>query len=439
MLRAARRAWDALTPDADERDRFFAGLALGMALIYGGRGEEGAELVRAAVDVLERSDALSGDPRLLSSAALGPLWLREGTEGRALVARAIASARSEGAIGALPFSLWLAARDAATSDRWAVAEALYEEAARLARETGQATSLCAALAGAACVQARQGRAPVCREQAAEALELAGRLGLGFFEGWALDALAELALGLGEVEAAVGHLEEKERLLSDRGIADPDVSPVPELVEALLRLDRAAEARERLGDFARRAEAKGQPWALARLARCRGMLGAADGFEAALELHALTPDRFEEARTRLCHGEGLRRSRRRVAARVQLRAAFGVFDELGAAPWADRARLELAATGETARRRDPGTLDQLTSREMQVALVLAEGHTTRQAAAKLFLSPKTVDYHLRHVYRKLGIGSRTALADALADPREANQVTPLMRRPATAPTVAAPNA
>jgi DNA-binding CsgD family transcriptional regulator len=242
-----------------------------------------------------------------------------------------------------------------------------------------------------------------------------------------------------VQAAVGHLEEKERLLAERGIADPDVSPVPELVDALLRLDRAAEARERLGDFARRAEAKGQPWALARLARCRGMLGAPDGFEAVLELHALTPDSFEEARTRLSHGEGLRRARRRVAARVQLRAAFAVFDELGAAPWADRARLELAATGETARRRDPGTLDQLTSRELQVALVLAEGHTTRQAAAKLFLSPKTVDYHLRHVYRKLGIGSRTALADALADPREQDQVTPLMRRPATARTVAAPNA
>jgi DNA-binding CsgD family transcriptional regulator len=437
MLHAAQRAWDSLTPEAGERERFFASLALGMALIYNGRGEEGAQLVRAAVELLERSDALSGDPRLLSSAALGPLWLRERAEGRALVARAIASARSEGALGALPFSLWLAARDAATSDRWAVAEALYEEAIRLARETGQATSLVAGLAGVACVHARQGREEQCRQAAAEALALADRLGLDFFRLWALDALAELELGLGHVEDAVARLEEKERLLAERGIADPDVSPVPELVEALLRLDRAAEADERLAGFARRAEAKGQPWSLARLARSRALLGGESDFEQALRLHELTPDRFEEARTRLCHGERLRRERRRLAARAQLRQALEIFDDLGAAPWAERARRELLASGETARRRDPSTLDQLTPRELQVALVLAEGHTTREAAAKLFLSPKTVDHHLQHVYRKLGISSRAALAEALAGPREKDREVPLMRAARTEPTVTRP--
>jgi len=437
MLRAARRAWNSLGPDPNERERFFASLALGMALIYNGRGEEGARLVREAVEILERSDALSGDPRLLSSAALGPLWLRERAEGRALVARAIASARSQGALGALPFSLWLAARDAATSDRWAVAEALYEEAIRLARETGQATSLSAGLAGVACVHARQGREEDCREHAAEALELTARLGLDFFRLWALDALAELELGLGNVEDAVVRLEEKEQLLAERGIADPDVSPVPELVEALIRLDRAADARQRLAEFAARAKAKGQPWSLARLSRCCGLLGVPPGFEEALRFHELTPDRFEEARTRLCHGERLRRERRRVAARVQLRRALEIFEDLGAAPWADKARLELLATGETARRRDPSTLGQLTPRELQVALVLAEGHTTREAAAKLFLSPKTVDHHLRHVYRKLGIGSRTALADAVAGPREKDQEALLMRSASSEPTVARP--
>ena len=418
MLAVAGRARDVLWPGASERERFFASLTLGMALIYNGRGGEGAPLVREAVEILDRSDALSGDPQLLTSAALGPLWLREVAASRSLVERAIETARAEGALAALPFSLCLAARDAATSDRWAVAEARYEEAIRLARETQQATSLCAGLAGLACVEARQGREQACRAHAAEALELGARLDLGFFRLWALDALAELELGLGRIEEAVARLEEKESLLAERGIADPDVSPAPELVEALVRIDRAGDARRRLEAFAQRAEAKGQPWALARLERCRGLLAVAadagDRFADALRWHELTPDRFEEARTRLCHGERLRRMRRRVQARDELRLAVDAFEALGAEPWAERARLELLATGETARRRDASTLDQLTPRELQVALVLADGHTIREAGAKLFLSPKTVDYHLRHVYQKLGIGSRAALAEALAE-------------------------
>ena len=98
--------------------------------------------------------------------------------------------------------------------------------------------------------------------------------------------------------------------------------------------------------------------------------------------------------------------------MPLRAALTTFDALGAAPWADRASAELEATGETARRRDASSLDQLTPQELRIALMLAEGSTTRQAAAALYLSPKTVEYHLRHVYLKLGVNSRTALAAAL---------------------------
>ena len=348
-------AWRLLGPETGERERFFATLALGMALIYDGRGDVGAGLLRDATRLLERSDALSDDPRLLSSTALGPLWLREAATSRALVERAIDAARRQGAVGALPQALWLAARDAATSDRWALAEARYEEAIRLARETDQATSLCAALAGLACVEARAGREAACREHADEALALSAEHDLGFFRLWALDALAELEAGLGAYELAVARLEDKEELLAERGIEDPDVSGVPELVEALLRLDRAGEARRRLEQFAARAEAKGQPWALARLARCRGLLGGSEQldehFGAALLLHERTPDRFEEARTRLCYGEALRRTRRRVVARGELRRALETFDALGAAPWAERTGLELHATGERARRRD----------------------------------------------------------------------------------------
>jgi DNA-binding CsgD family transcriptional regulator len=137
------------------------------------------------------------------------------------------------------------------------------------------------------------------------------------------------------------------------------------------------------------------------------------FERAISLHEQTPDAFEAARTRLAFGQRLRRSRNKVLAREQLRAAADDFDRLGARPWADRARAELAATGETHRRRDDGaSIDDLTPQELQVALLLTSGRTTRETAAALFLSPKTVEYHLRHVYQRLGIHSREELAQWL---------------------------
>lgn len=196
----------------------------------------------------------------------------------------------------------------------------------------------------------------------------------------------------------------------------DLSPAPELVDAYLRLGRRDEAAALVTGLVAEAEAKGQPWALARAARCQGLLadpGELEArFEEALELHARTPDAFETARTRLAYGARLRRARKRVQARTQLREALEVFERLGAPPWADQASAELAATGETARRRDPSTLDDLTPQELQIARLLAGGKTTREAAAAVFLSPKTVEYHLRHVYHKLEIRSREELATVL---------------------------
>jgi DNA-binding CsgD family transcriptional regulator len=113
------------------------------------------------------------------------------------------------------------------------------------------------------------------------------------------------------------------------------------------------------------------------------------------------------------GSRLRRERQRLRAREHLRAAIDIFDRLGADPWSDVARAELAATGETARRRDATTLNDLTPQELQIAVSLAEGRTTRETAASLFLSPKTVEYHLRNVYRKLSIGSRAELKAEMA--------------------------
>jgi hypothetical protein len=217
------------------------------------------------------------------------------------------------------------------------------------------------------------------------------LGVGLYGIWAIQALGDLELGLGRASAAVEHHEAQAEALRARGIADVDLSPAPELVDAYLRLGRPDDAARVAPDFVAQATAKGQPWALARAARCRGLLAGPTElearFETALALHRSTPDLFETGRTQLAYGACLRRARKRVRARAQLRDALNTFERLGAQPWAEQARTELAATGETARRRDAHTLDDLTPQERQIARLLADGSTTREAAAALFLSPR----------------------------------------------------
>lgn len=418
MRHAASRIRPLVGPNSSRRASFFAAIAQGMALIFSGDGDrDGAALVREAVAVVEASDELSDDPRLLAWAAMGPLWLRESEAGRTLIDRALDVARRQSAVGVLPFLLSHVAVDGMASARWAQAEVGFHEAIDLARETGQRTDLAFALARLAWLEGRQGKQAACRSHAAEARTLAGDLDLGLTEIWSIAALADLELGLGHPDAALEHFEAQHAALIARGVGDVDLSPQPELVELSLRLGRREQAVSQLASFEREATAKGQPWALARAARCRGLVSGDDELDRhfldALGLHDETPDVFETGRTRLAYGARLRRARQRLRAREQLRAAVAIFDQLGAAPWSDLASAELAATGETARRRDPSTRSQLTPQELQIALLLAAGRTTREAAASLFLSPKTIEYHLRSTYRKLGISSRDELAVAMA--------------------------
>jgi DNA-binding CsgD family transcriptional regulator len=316
----------------------------------------------------------------------------------------------------LPFVLTHVALDQAATDRWAEAQAGFYEAIDLARETGQYTELAASLARLAWLEARQGRSEQSRLHATEALSLSRERGLGICEVWAIAALGDLELGLGRPEAALAYFEEQRTVLRSRGIGDVDLSPAPELVDIYLRVGRNQEAAEAAEGFERDASAKAQPWALARAARCRGLLTAQDKsnrhFDTASTLHGQTTDAFETGRTHLAYGSRLRRERHRVRAREQLRAAVDVFDLLGADPWSEMARAELAATGETARRRDQTTLSDLTPQELQIALRLSAGRATRETAAALFLSPKTIEYHMRNIYRKLGIGSRSELTVAM---------------------------
>jgi DNA-binding CsgD family transcriptional regulator len=396
------------------RSRGLGQIAAGVARILANEG--GADQIRTAVALLTESGQLRDDQRRLPWLMLGPMFLRESGTGDEL-RRVVQDARADAAVGALPSLLFHVARDDATTNQWVRAEATYDEAIRLARETGQDTELAMCLSGLAWLRARLGRAEQCRALVAESLPLCRDRDIHVARIWSLFALAELELGLGDPGRALTHLEEIDALRDALRLSDPDLSPAPELADALLRLGRPTDAGQVARRFRDAAVAKGQPWALARAHRTMGLLGddaeLDTYFPAALSHHAHTLDVFETARTHLAYGARLRRARRRTDARPPLRAALASFEELGAVRWADLAAGELEATGESIRRREPSGVQTLTPQELQVSLLLGEGRTTREVAAAMFLSPKTVEYHLRKVYTKLGIRSRAELAEQLA--------------------------
>ncbi len=399
-----------------DRTQFFGTLAQGMALAFSGSPDTGSDLLRQAVKMAEASNEAADDPTWLTWAAMGPLWLRESETGRSLIDQATELARSRVAIGLLPYLLCHVAIDHASTQRWAEAEAAFYEVIQLSAESHQRIDRAAALARLAWLEARQGKSSECLEHAHEAIRLADELNLELCRVWALAALGDLNMVAGRTDDALSYFEEENLLLRSAGIADVDLSPAPELVELHLRQGNARRAALIAREYVAQAELKGQPWALARAARVRGLLAEDsqldDVFSEAQEAHRRTPDLFEAARTDLAYGSRLRRARQRVKARQVLQKAIDTFDDLAAEPWAAIARSELAATGVTARKRDESTRNQLTPQELQIALLLASGTTTRQAAAALFLSPKTVEYHLRSVYRKLGCSNRDELSSLL---------------------------
>jgi DNA-binding NarL/FixJ family response regulator len=299
---------------------------------------------------------------------------------------------------------------------WAAAYAAATEAVRLGDETQQVTTLAFSLGCLARLEAAQGREDDCRAHSEQALAIASPR-VGAVVALAGSALGLLELGLGRLDAALDQLEPLARRTAEHGLNEPGVIQwAPDLIETYVRIGRDADAQLALEEFDRLARKTERTWALAAAARCRGLITSGDHFEAefqrAVELHAATPTPFEHARTELCLGERLRRARRRAEARPPLRSALERFERLGAAPWAERARVELAASGETAKRRDPYAAEQLTPQELQVALVVARGATNKEAGASLFLSPKTIETHLSRVYRKLNVRSRTELAHML---------------------------
>jgi DNA-binding CsgD family transcriptional regulator len=185
---------------------------------------------------------------------------------------------------------------------------------------------------------------------------------------------------------------------------------PDLVEAAARAARPEEGRDALHRFGAWAAQVGTPWSIAAARRGIAQLtgGDLEAYAEALAQHDVAVRPLDQARTQLSYGEALRRRRRRVESRVPLRAAIEAFDRAGASPWAERARAELRATGESVAQREPVGRDLLTPQELQITRLAARGISNPEIAVQLFLSRKTVEYHLHKVFTKLGITGRLEL-------------------------------
>jgi DNA-binding CsgD family transcriptional regulator len=269
-----------------------------------------------------------------------------------------------------------------------------------------------ALAG---VHAWQGSRDACTALAEQALAGARAADNPTDELATTAALGLLELGLREPNAAIEIVLPAAKRWAESSVVEPSSVPfVPDLIEAYVQIGETAEARRWLERFGAAAERVERQWALAAVARCEGMLEDEfeSAFERALALLARSPLALERARTQLAYGERLRRGGRRREARAQLQAAHAAFAAVDATPWTERAAAELRATGASVGARAPDRAAQLTPQELQIAHLVAEGHTNKEIATQLYLSPKTIEYHLGHVYRKLDVHSRVELARVL---------------------------
>jgi DNA-binding CsgD family transcriptional regulator len=317
-------------------------------------------------------------------------------------------ARETGALAVLPLALTYRSGTHLHAGEFAATSALIDEAGALNRSIGGAPLMYTQLL----LAAWRGE----RTQMSSLMELAIPNATGRGEGRALSwgeyAYALFYNGLGEYEAALAAaLPASEH--DDLGLVS---WALIELVEAATRSDRPDIAAATVERLAERTQASGTDWALGIEARSRALLSdgeAADAlYREAVERLARTRVTVHLARAHLVYGEWLRREQRRSDAREHLRVAHEMFDRFGAEGFAERARRELSATGETVRKRTVEAHDVLTPQEAQVARLAAGGHTNSEIGAQLFISPRTAEYHLHKVFTKLDISSRRQLRGAL---------------------------
>jgi DNA-binding CsgD family transcriptional regulator len=379
------------------------------ALMTDGRAAAAPQLERA-VEAF-RGDDISVEKGLqwgvLASSASVELWDFESWD--AVITRQMELARQAGALVPLSITLNGEGIVVAWSGDLAAGALVAAEADAVTEAAGTRIAPYGAMLLAA-LRGREAEASALIHAAVENATVGGE-GLGVqYARW---ATAVLFNGLGRYDDALAAAELASDDVPDLFLA---AWALPELIEAAVRSGRAQIAAERLDRLAASTEVSGTDWGLGIAARCRALLSEGDAadslYREAIERLARTPLRPELARAHLLYGEWLRRENRRVDARAQLRAAHELFGSIGMEAFGERARGELLATGEKVRKRSAETRDELTAQEQQIARLAREGLTNPEIGARLYLSPRTVEWHLRKVFAKLGIHSRRELPGAL---------------------------
>ncbi|MGV9805391.1 helix-turn-helix domain-containing protein, partial [Micromonospora chersina] len=364
-----------------------------------------------ALPLLRISVAAQPEPTRLIGTGLG-LYLADPAVAHVGAAALVAHHRTNGLAGALPQALVLMTTAYLLTGRHRDAKTAAADALRIAHDTGQSyrvghlTALRAYLAAASGDDDGQSLAAEAVRHSADGTRMANTA-------WAEAALALRDGAAGRFGAALERLEAAAHGPGRHSV--PVLLGLPDHVEAAVRAERPELAAAPLARFAAWAEATGQPAVLGTAARCRALTSTGSAAESAYaeaaELHAEAGQRFEQARTELVYGEWLRRQRRRGEARARLAVAVELLDELGNVAWLERACGELRATGApaptTSGGRDP--LASLTPQERQVVRLAATGASNREIAAQLFLSARTVGYHLYKAFPKLGVSNRAQLA------------------------------
>jgi DNA-binding CsgD family transcriptional regulator len=406
VSRAARSAPPSTHP-LQPFDLLLDGLAL---LITEGRAAAAAALRHASSAFIAAETPADNSFRWTALPPIPSYVLWDDESWYAINARQLGLAREAGALARLPMGLITGAVIDAWSGEFAKAAEATAEAETIVEATGTRLAPYAAMLLAA-LQGREADGLTLLESA---INDAAAVGQGFAVQWGEFVKAILFNGLGRYDEA---LVAAQRASDDTPELFISSWALAELIEAASRSGAPRHAASALERLTEDTAVAGTDWGLGIAARSRALLTDGDAAESlyreAIERLGRTRLAPELARAHLLYGEWLRREHRRLDAREQLRTAHELFVDLGVEAFAERARVELGATGERARKRTVDTRDKLTPQETQIARLAAEGHTNREIAARLFISVSTVEYHLRKAFRKLAVESRTQLAHRLS--------------------------